>query len=73
MEINPYTLIGKAVPAADGGDYGHLIVDYDARADRFLTLPICWSSGALRFPNQDGPASIDRFKASYRYMLNRAR
>ena len=73
MEIDPYTLIGKAVPAADGGDYGHLIVDYDPSVDRFLTLPIFWSSGALRFPDQNGPASIDRFKASYRYMLNRAR
>ena len=73
MGIDPYTLLGKQVPAADGGDYGHLIVDYVASEDRFLTLPIFWSTGALRFPNAEAPASIDRFKSSYRYQLDKAR
>ena len=43
--IDPYTLIGKQVPAADGGDYGHLIVGYDGRADDFLVIQIIWSTG----------------------------
>ena len=37
--IDPYTLIGKQVPAADGEDYGHLIVGFQASPPAFLTVP----------------------------------
>ena len=33
--IDPYSLIGKEVPAADGGDYGHLVVGFHAPSNDF--------------------------------------
>ena len=71
--IDPYTLIGKQVPAADGGDYGHLIVGYDDRADDFLVVQIIWSTGEPWPQMTTGPRRIDRYKASYRYKLDEAR
>jgi hypothetical protein len=70
--IDPYTLIGKQVPAADGGDYGHLIVGFQASSNDFLTVPIRWSTGEPLHPHR-GPALVDAFKASYRYQLDKAR
>lgn len=74
MEIDPYTLIGKQVPAADGGDYGHLIVGYDGSSNDFQVIPIVWSTGEpfQRYTSL-GPQFIDAWKASYRYKLDRAR
>jgi hypothetical protein len=71
--IDPHTLIGKQVPAADGGDYGHLIVGYDERADDFLVVQIVWSTGEPWSAMTAGPRRIDRYKASYRYKLDEAR
>ena len=70
--IDPYTLIGKQVPAADGRDYGHLIVGFHATSDDFEVVPIRWSTGEPLFPAQ-GPGFLDAFKASYRYQLGKAR
>jgi hypothetical protein len=70
--IDPYTLIGKQVPAADGEDYGHLIVGFQASPPAFLTVPIRWSTGEPLHPHR-GPGFIDAFKASYRYQLDKAR
>ena len=72
-DIDPYTLIGKQVPAADGGDYGHLIVDYDERADDFMVIQIDWSTGEPWNAGRLGPQRLNRFKASYRYQLDKAR
>lgn len=70
--MNPHSLIGKQVPAADGGDYGHLVVGFDQEADDLLVIPIRWSTGEpLR--SGDGPQRLDAFKASYRYQLDKAR
>ena len=73
--IDPYTLIGKKVPAADGGDYGHLIVGYDERADDLLVVQIVWSTGEPWniVGMTPGPRRLDRYKASYRYKLDEAR
>jgi hypothetical protein len=71
--IDPHTLIGKQVPAADGGNYGHLIVGYDERADDFLVVQIVWSTGEPFAPYISGFRRLDRGKASYRYNLDQAR
>jgi len=39
-DIDPHALIGKQAPAADGGDYGHLIVEYHEDTADFLVVPI---------------------------------
>ena len=70
--IDPHTLIGKQVPAADGGDYGHLVVGYHEAAGDLLVIPIRWSTGEPLRPG-DGPQTLDAFKASYRYQLDKAR
>ncbi len=72
MNFNPHSLVGKQVPAADGADYGHLIVDYLEASNDFKVVPIKWSTGEPLYPN-GGPQWIDAFKASYRYQLNKAR
>jgi len=72
MPVDPFDLIGKQVPAADGGDYGHLIVDYIPAAGDFKVIPICWSTGEPLYPSR-GPQFLDAWKASYRYQLDKAR
>ena len=73
MKIDPYTLIGKQVPAADGGDRGCLIVDYDEADDDLMVIPIIWSTGAAWRPGLTEARRLDAFKASYRYQLSKAR
>jgi len=64
---------GKQIPAADGGDYGHLVMGYDKGAGDLLVAPIRWSTGEL-LPAPGGiPQRIDLFKASYRYQFDKAR
>jgi hypothetical protein len=70
--IDPYTLIGKQVPAASGGDYGHLIVGFHAPSNDLQVVPIRWSTGEPLNPS-GGHQFIDAWKASYRYQLDRAR
>ena len=70
--IDPHTLIGKQVPAADGGDYGHLIVGFHAPSNDFEVVPVRWSTGEPLHPDR-GPQFLDAFKASYRYQLDKAR
>lgn len=72
MPVDPFDLIGKQVPAADGGNYGHLIVDYIPAAGDFKVVPICWSTGDPLYPD-GGPQFLDARKASYRYQLDKAR
>jgi hypothetical protein len=73
MPVDPFDLIGKQVPAADGGDYGHLIVDYIPAAGDFKVIPICWSTGEPLYPAGTAPLHLDAFKAFYRYRLDKAR
>jgi len=70
--IDPHTLIGKQVPAADGGDYGHLVVGFHAPSNYLEVVPIRWSTGEPLNPS-GGPQFIDAWKASYRYQLDKAR
>ena len=70
--IDPHTLIGKRVPAADGGDYGHLVVGFHAPSNDLEVVPIRWSTGEPLRPD-DGPQFLDLYKASYRYQLGKAR
>lgn len=73
MEIDPHTLIGKQIPAADGGDYGHLVMGYNLASNDLLVAPIRWSTGEL-LPAPGGiPQRIDLYKAFYRYRLDQAR
>ena len=71
--IDPHTLIGKQVPAADGGDYGHLIVGFHAPSNDFETVPVRWSTGEPLDPGGRGTQFLDASKASYRYQLDKAR
>ena len=73
MQIDPHTLIGKQIPASDGGDYGHLVMGYDQYVNDLLVAPIRWSTGEL-LPAPGGiPQRIDLYKASYRYQFDKAR
>ena len=72
MPKDPFSLIGKQVPAADGGDYGHLIVDFNPVSGDFQVVPICWSTGEPLYP-VGAPQLLDAWKASYRYQLDQAR
>ena len=72
MPKDPFSLIGKQVPAADGGDYGHLIVDFNPVSGDFKVVPICWSTGEPLRPGE-APQFLDAWKASYRYQLDQAR
>jgi hypothetical protein len=73
MDIDPHTLIGKQIPAADGGNYGHLVVGYNPTAGDLLVVPIRWSTGEPLNPADTGPLTLDLFKASYRYQFDKAR
>ena len=70
--IDPHALIGKRVPAADGGDYGHLVVGFHASSNDFLVVPIRWSTGEPLYPTGT-PQFLGAFKAAYRYQLDKAR
>ena len=71
--IDPHTIVGKQVPAADGGDYGHLIVGFNESTRDFHVVPIKWSTGEPLYPGAAEPHFLDLFKASYRYQLDKAR
>lgn len=73
MDIDPHTLVGKRVPAADGGDYGHIVVGYNASTNDLLVVPIRWSTGEPLHPAGVAPHYLDLYKASYRYQLDKAR
>jgi len=73
MELNPGALIGRQIPAADGGDYGHLVVGYDRDAGDLLVVPVRWSTGEPLNPSEIEPRRLDLFKASFRYQFDRAR
>lgn len=62
---NPYDLVGFDVPAADGGNYGHRVLSYDATEDEFHVIPIQWNTGKAL---ETEPASIDAYKITYRYV-----
>ena len=70
--LHGHLLIGKKIPAADGGDYGHFIVGYDEVRDDLLVVPIKWSTGEVFPLCGEIPQRISRYKASYRYMLHKA-
>jgi hypothetical protein len=67
---NLYALIGYDVPAADGGDYGHRVLDYDPDTRDYVVRPIKWSTRELLYPNR-APEALDDFKITYRYDLKR--
>ena len=70
--VDPYKLIGKRIPAADDGDYGHLVVSWDPISRDLGVIPIRWSTGEPLHPEQVEPNTLDLFKASYRYQLDKA-
>lgn len=69
---DPFSLIGKRVPAADGGDYGQLIVGFDEIEEELLVIPIVWSTGEPFHKDESGLKTIDLWKAKYRYQLDKA-
>ena len=72
VHIDPFSLVGKRVPAADGGDYGYLIVGFDEIEEELLVIPIVWSTGEPLHKGESGPKTIDLWKARYRYQLDKA-
>lgn len=69
---DPRGIIGTEVPAADGGDYGHRVLSYDAATGDYLVQQIRWSDGE-NSPGYTAPHRLYQFKISYRYDLDRAR
>jgi hypothetical protein len=67
---DPHGLIGFDVHAADGGDYGHRVLDHDADTHDYVVRPICWSTKELLYPDRE-PEALDDFKITYRYDLRR--
>jgi len=67
---DPHDIIGFYVPAADGGDYGHLVVDYDEKKQDYLVHPVRWCTKDLYRPDKP-PQRIDVHKISYRYDLSK--
>lgn len=66
---DPHGIIGKEIPAADGGNYGHRVLGYDTVSENYHVQPIRWSTGE----NLGSESFIGWFKISYRYMVNQAR
>ena len=67
--IDPRDLLGKELPAADGGDYGARVLAYDAETEEYLVETFRWSTGELL----SAAHSIDAFKITYRYVPEKAR
>lgn len=67
--LSPKKLIGKEVPAADGGNYGHHILGYDPDTEDYTVQPIVWDTGA----KSGKTMKIDAHKLSYRYNVQKAR
>ncbi len=65
----PHDIIGKEVPAADGGNYGHRVIGWNGPSYDYIVMPIRWSTGecigAIHY--------IDGYKLTYRYDISRAR
>ena len=67
--IDPLGIVGKEVRAADGGNYGCLVLAYLADAGEYLFQPIRWDTGL-----SDGICmTIDDHKITYRYDTKRPR
>lgn len=66
--MQPEDLVGKEVPAADGGNYGHRILSWDG--EDYIVRPIRWSTG--EFLGEE-TMDITAFKLSYRYVPKEAR
>jgi hypothetical protein len=66
---DPHGIVGKEVPAADGGNYGHRVVGWNDASYDYIVMPIRWSTGecigAIHY--------IDGYKLTYRYDISRAR
>ena len=67
--IDPHGIIGKEVPAADGGNYGHRVLGYDPKTGDYIVQAINWTSGKILRE----PSRIDSFKISYRYRVKHGR
>ena len=66
-----YSLVGMQAPAADGADYGIIIIGYNPHSDDFIVVNIFWSQPKV-IPNSNHIHYLDSFKASYRYQLDKA-
>lgn len=69
---DPHNIIGKEVPAADGGNYGHRVLSFDWSKGDYIVEAIRWSTGE-RLGENSQPKRIDWFKISYRYSIKKAR
>lgn len=65
---DPSIIIGAAVPATCGGNFGLRVVASDDVTKRYIVRPIRWST---REELRDGSRSIAPFKLSYRYDLSK--
>jgi len=70
--MDPHNIVGREVRAADGGNYGHRVLSYDADTKEYSVQAICWSTGEL-LDDADVIRTIDAFKISYRYDCIHAR
>ena len=62
---DPYNLIGKEIPSADGSNYGYRILGYDPITEEYITQQINWNTGE----SIKGASRIDVFKITYRYAI----
>jgi len=71
-ELDPHNIIGKEVPAADGGNYGHRVWAFDPVKMDYIVEAIQWDTGK-RLDRGKQLLRIDWFKISYRYSPDKAR
>jgi len=62
----------QADPSRGRRDYGHLVVSWDTISRDLGVIPIRWSTGEPLHTEQVEPNTLDLFKASYRYQLDKA-
>ena len=70
MQRDPHGIIGMEVRAADGGNYGHRVLDYDPATEDYTVQAIRWTTGDEL---DDYTGRINVNKITYKYDLDSAR
>lgn len=71
---DPHNIIGKEIPAADGGNYGYRVLGYNPNTEDYTCQAIRWNTGEiLQEPVGLEHRHIDVFKITYRYQIDKAR
>lgn len=70
MEKKHEDLVGWEFPAADGGDYGIRLIDFNGAEGVYVNRQIRWSTGEFL---DEFVRTITPFKLSYRYDTDNGR